>query len=789
MFDGNGVTGAVLAVGYYALFLGSGMYIGRKLLCKERYSIVMQYLVGSVAGVLALQWFPLLFAFAFDFSMTAHVLALLLQIVLCVLVGWRCHCSESSLQQHPYRKVNEWKRLFRENPVWILMAVTFVFFCYCLYTHTIVGNADGSMHTGQSTYGDMNMHFSFITSIANQQTFPPEYSLLPGHKLSYPFLCDSVSSSLYLMGASLRLAYVLPMLGVILQVFVGFYCLIKYWLGRSATALIAWILFFWNGGLGFVYFDNAEKIHKIFTEFYMTPTNYLDKNLRWVQVMVDMLIPQRATLFGWSILFPLLAFLFRAIAERKKKLFVMAGVAAGALPMIHTHSFLALGMICAVWLLLDLTENSLFESERIALGRKASASRGSGRRNGKATSSGRRNSKATSSGRRNGKVTSSGRRSANVSASTGNRIGSSSADATATVSDSWIRYALYIGLAFFSVMQMINRSNEFADKHGLAIMIIGVVVFVLFLGYKLVRYLQNRLWKRLAFTWGIFLILVLIFALPQLFMWTFSQASGDNFVRSHFNWSNNGDQYIVFYLKNLGLPFVLLLLSSFVVSVRNLKIGAPYLLIWFVAELAAFQPNDYDNNKLLFVGAVFICGLAADALVQLYERYGAVYWRSAIGKTGVVLLGACLLFVSAISGFLTMGREWVSDYELYTASAVKACRYIEDETTPWDVILTSTAHNSPVPALTGRSIVCGSSSFLYYHGLNYQQNEQDVETMYTSPAGAKELFRKYDVNYIYLSNQEYGTYNVDVNGLYEVADVVWQKDDVSVWKVKDEIFE
>lgn len=637
---------------------------------------------------------------------------------------------------------------------------------------------DGSMHTGQSTYGDMNMHFSFITSIANQQTFPPEYSLLPGHKLSYPFLCDSVSSSLYLMGASLRLAYVLPMLGAILQVFMGFYCLIKYWLGRSATALIAWILFFWNGGLGFVYFDNAEKIHKIFAEFYMTPTNYLDKNLRWVQVIVDMLIPQRATLFGWAILFPLLAFLFRAIAERKKKLFVMAGVAAGALPMIHTHSFLALGMICAVWLLLDLTDNSLFVTGKAAYGRKAaSASKGSSRRNGK----------VTASGRRNGKVTSSSRRSVNVSASTRNRMGSSSADAT--VSDSWIRYALYIGLAFFSVMQMINRSNEFADKHGLAIMIIGVALFVLFLGYKLVRYLQNRLWKRLAFTWGIFLILVLIFALPQLFMWTFSQASGDNFVRSHFNWSNNGDQYIVFYLKNLGLPFVLLLLSSFVVSARNLKIGAPYLLIWFVAELAAFQPNDYDNNKLLFVGAVFICGIAADALVQIYERYGAVYWCSAIGKAGVVLLGACLLFVSAISGFLTMGREWVSDYELYTASAVKACRYIEDETTPWDVILTSTAHNSPVPALTGRSIVCGSSSFLYYHGLNYQQNEQDVETMYTSPASAKELFRKYDVNYIYLSNQEYGTYNVDVNGLYEVADVVWQKDDVSVWKVKDEIFE
>ena len=79
MFDGNGVTGAVLAVGYYALFLGSGMYIGRKLLCKERYSIVMQYLVGSVAGVLALQRFPLLFAFVFDFSMTALFLVVFVE--------------------------------------------------------------------------------------------------------------------------------------------------------------------------------------------------------------------------------------------------------------------------------------------------------------------------------------------------------------------------------------------------------------------------------------------------------------------------------------------------------------------------------------------------------------------------------------------------------------------------------------------------------------------------------------------------------------------------------------
>lgn len=84
----------------------------------------------------------------------------------------------------------------------------------------------------------------------------------------------------------------------------------------------------------------------------------------------------------------------------------------------------------------------------------------------------------------------------------------------------------------------------------------------------------------------------------------------------------------------------------------------------FDAELAAFQPNDYDNNKLLLLERSLYAESAADALVQIYERYGAVYWCSAIGKAGVVLLGACLLFVSAISGFLTMGREWVSGFRI-----------------------------------------------------------------------------------------------------------------------------
>ena len=62
--------------------------------------------------------------------------------------------------------------------------------------------------------------------------------------------------------------------------------------------------------------------------FYETPTNLVDQNIRWVNVIVDMLIPQRATLFGWAVLFPLLYVLYRAVYEHCERYFIIAGIFA-----------------------------------------------------------------------------------------------------------------------------------------------------------------------------------------------------------------------------------------------------------------------------------------------------------------------------------------------------------------------------------------------------------------------------------------------------------------------------
>ena len=306
----EGIIGNITAVMYYMFFVISGIIIMFRLLNSQKLSIMFKCLLGSVFGTLEFQWMPIIFAFFMDFTVKAHICALVIQVLVFILVILKTNREQGFI--NTYKKTIEWKRFFWENPASIIIFASFVIFAYCLNTHTILLNSDGSLHTGQATYGDMNMHIGFITSIAKQHTFPPEYSIYPGVKLAYPFLSDSISSSLYLLGASLRVAYIIPMLVAVMQVFCGFYCFIKFWFKKGSVAFIAFILFFYDGGFGFIHFLNKVNFSKNFTEFYFTPTSIGDYNYRWAQIIANMLIPQRATLFGWAVLFPLLAFLYYA---------------------------------------------------------------------------------------------------------------------------------------------------------------------------------------------------------------------------------------------------------------------------------------------------------------------------------------------------------------------------------------------------------------------------------------------------------------------------------------------
>lgn len=618
----------MLSLLYLLVYLFAGCVIIRALLPAQRPQV--RVWLGLSLGLLLLMWLPALLAFAVRFSLLGHMLALIPLAGITVAV-W------VTRDKTPARALDD-----KDRQLLILMACVAVPLTllggYLQYTHCL-REVNGTLHVGQSTYGDLPLHLGIITSLRDA-AFPPEYSILPGERLSYPFLMDSLSTSFMIFGLPLRWAVIIPGTLMMGLVFSGYMILADRMASGRRAVVIATLFVFINGGLGFLYSLDTlgvsnggsvnslqsgtwlERLNTILRGWYQTPANHAEQsyyNLRWSNIIVDMLVPQRTFLGGWCMLLPCIYLLYDAAARKEQRFplrqMVLLGVMAGGLPLLHTHSFLALGLLSAGWMVYDLCH-------------------------------------------------------------------------------------------------------------------------------------RGKLWP-----WLLYGGLACILATPQLFGFTFRHTNGNSsFVYFQFNWVNNSggnglrDGYLFFYIKNIGIPVILLILSLFEKNPRRRFIAAGAFTIFAVAELIIFQPNEYDNNKLFYVWWALCAVLAAEYAVEIFDRLRGLRGRYVLAVMTAI---ACLA-----TGTLSIARECVSDYQMYAASDVEAAQYVEENTDRDSTFICWTQHINPVSALAGRRIVCGPGLWLTFHGYDLSTREMDISAFYADPAGNESVLQKYDVDYILLGDYE-----------------------------------
>jgi len=618
------LPGNMASAAYLVLFILIGTRYAALLLPRENAMVHTAF--GVTLALFAQMWLPACLAFVFSFVWWVQLAALLLFALPLLFLRKRkvetVPCDRLSVKLH----------FFCVIPAMLLCA-------YLLHTH-ILRPEDGALHTGQSCYGDMAMHLAFISSIARTGIFPPEYSIQAGVEMGYPFLCESISSTYVTLGASLRFAYMLPMFAALYAVFSWYYLLMERFLRSPKRACLAWVLFFLGGGIGLWYFfDNAKSdpynFTRIFTAFYETPTNNTEQNVLWVNPIADLLIPQRATLFGWAILIACLYLLYRMAFEKEWKYGICLGILAGGLPLLHTHSFLALAVISA-----------------------------------------------------------------------------------------------------------------------------GVFVRQLFIDRSKLKWLL------------LYAGITAMLALPQLIKFTFAQADNEGFIRFSYNWINDNDPYLWFYIKNIGLVFILLPFA--LLTEKRLR---PFWLcalpLWAICEFIVFQPNLYDNNKLLFVVHMLSCGVAASYLATLYHKLQGIRGRA--------LMGACVVAVGTLSGALTLVREAVSDYEVFSAEHLTAAKYAAQNLPDDAVLLTADHHNNAFASIGGLTIVQGSPSYLYFHGVYDEARSRDVFAMYTQPGAIEELKAQYGITHAVLSWHEYDI-GADA-AVFEGYPVFYEGRDITIYEI------
>lgn len=691
---------------YFLIFLLGGIFISLKVFSSQR--PIMRVYLGSVLGVALLMWLPVLASFIFGFNLLSHFIALGILIAACVLL-------QSFM---PNKSVFEGFKFDKEIGWMLALTVPMTVFYAIVETNHILEPSDsGGMIFGQSTYYDANIHLSFITTPVVQGNMPFNYNILPSAQVSYPFLCDTISSSVYIWGASLRFAYILPTIVGALNVFAGGFLFFSSWLKSVKKAALAWTLFFFNGGFGFMYFldglrQGSANFTRIFDTLYQTPTNLNDKMIRWVNTVCDMMIPQRASLFGWMMLFAILFLLYKAVFEKDKKLFIFAGIFAGLTPMISTHIFVSIAVISFVWLI-----------SRLAVFAK-------------------------------------------IKDSTAKGVGLGILIATVAV----------FAITCLSTGDKLHNFDY--DKAGYYALIIGASAIVVTFIVLLAVALNKGNFKEIASTWGLYLVIVLILALPQLICFTFNQSSNEGFMRPHFNWVNIQDEYIWFYIKNVGMVALLIIPAFLGLSKRFKSVLAPIAVMLLIADTYAFTPNTYDNNKFLYPIYILACGGVAEYMFLLYNKIKNI--------KGTRLIAIGTIFVCVFSAVLSMGREAISnEYEMYSGNQVAAANWICDNTEGDDTILTNDRYNNAVSSLTGRNVMCGSNSMLYPHGFSKDYNylQPQVKRIYANADGNLALIEEYSIDYIFVGPDELSSYNVNEDKIKNIASLVFEQGDVRIYKV------
>ena len=636
------------AILYTCFFLAGGLFIIRCQLPKK--SPLERAFLGLALGFLLEMQLPALFAHIQGFTLQAHMDAALALFVIAA-------AADRLKDRHMPAKMTYQDRKLLAAMAVIVLPLT-VLSAYLQHTHMLMPAGDGSYWCGQATYGDLCMHLSFVTSMRNMP-FPPTYNLLAGTDLNYPYLADSLSTTMMLMGMDVRTAVIVPGTMLMALTFAGYMLLARQVItgGRHKAIAAAALLFFFNGGLGFIYDfdlagrDNFEKIKEIFTGYYMTPANQPSLNLRFSNVIADLMIPQRALMGGWAMGIPALLLLISSARERSMRQTVILALWACCLPMVHTHTFLALGLFSGGYLLARL---------------------------------------------------------------------------------------------------IIDKD----DRRGVLLRA------------------------------GVYLGLVVVLALPQVIGSAVRQTVEGGSLRFQFNWVNNSggrgmiDGYLWFWVKNVGLPFILMICACLEARRRGYAdIVSGMAAIYLVAETILFQPNEYDNNKLFYIWYMFAAMLAAD--------YGSVIMQRLKGLRGRYVLCALFMAASMLSGGLSIAREVVSGYQLFSATAVEAGEWIDKNTDRDAVFLTGQQHINPVCSLAGRQIICGSDLYVFFHGLDYRQQAADCQRFLEYPAENARVLDTYGVDYIYVSDYERAEFDVDLEYIDENYDLVFMNRDVRIYEVTE----
>jgi hypothetical protein len=317
-----------------------------------------QLAYGPPLGVVAASLATLPLASAFGFG-PLLVFAVGLASAIGAFLVWPDRPSATTLvATHPRALVDRVGRLLASaagvaRSHWSVLPVlvigAFVLRWAVLWSGALTYTAEGLWAGHVNIWGDWTLHLGDTSSFAYGDNFPPRQPRLVGHAYGYHYLASLTAAMMVALGLDASTA--LPLHSFLFSVLIalGLFAFARRLTADSAAAVLTLALLLLGGGLGWLLTvlemaDSRDVLGMLVSQPWDDRAQRA-ANFQLPNVYFTYLLPQRGYLYGLPLALLILTLLLRAGSTGQRRLFLMAGLVAGLLPLAHLSTLLALALI------------------------------------------------------------------------------------------------------------------------------------------------------------------------------------------------------------------------------------------------------------------------------------------------------------------------------------------------------------------------------------------------------------------------------------------------------------
>jgi uncharacterized membrane protein len=307
---------------------------------------------------------------------------------------------------------------------------------------------------------------------------------------------------------------------------------------------------------------------------------------------------------------------------------------------------------------------------------------------------------------------------------------------------------LLIGLPAFAVVLLLLRNTQDRRRLALAGLITGLVYpfhvvsfvccFVAFFVAILLNVKNIRISDLAVFLVPTALALPFIFSGASAFHPTPSFDFVNIFVKIN---------PIVYYTLNLGIPFLLTIVSF--VKRGDWLLKGTFILLFLIPNLLVLTPNSWDMYKFFMFAWIPIAVLSGTLLAKLPKKWGKV-------------LALVLILLSVFSSISVVLYNVGTAYTAANWDEYNLGLWVRSNTPQRSVFLTYYSIDSPVTMIGGRLRVSSYFNWPYGQGIPYgdiSKRNNDVDSAYTgNTTDLQQVVATYHVNYVYVGYEEINKY-------------------------------